>query len=169
MTRAISAVLCVLALSGAATAAAPRFGASSRLPVPRYESIAAAEAFGRRGPGKDHRIDWVYHARGLPVRVLEEDKEWRRVRDPAGDEVWIHASKLSPNRTVYVKESEAPGLTLRTAPRPDAEPVAYMERGVVAVLKECLGGWRKITANDDSTGWVPAEALWGGEDCTLPR
>ncbi len=168
MPRSLSAFLCVLALSTAATAAAPRLGASSRLPVPRYESIAAAEAFGRRGPGKDHRIDWVYHARGLPIRVLEESDEWRRVRDPSGDEVWIHSTMLSPSRTVYVKEAEAPGLTLQSAPRPDAQAVAYMQHGVVAVLNECLGGWRKVTA-DDATGWVPADALWGGEDCALPR
>ena len=169
MPRSLCVLLCVLALSSAATAAAPRMGSSSRLPVPRYESIAAAEAFGRRGPGKDHRIDWVYHARGLPVRVLEEADEWRRIRDPSGDEVWIHASKLSPNRTVFVKAAEAPGLTLRSAPRPEAQVVAYMQPGVVATLNECLGGWRKVTANDGSTGWVPAEALWAGEDCTLPH
>lgn len=168
MSRALSAFLCVIVLSSAA-AAAPRLGASSRLPVPRYESIAAAEAFGRRGPGKDHRIDWVYHALGLPVRVLEESGEWRRVRDPSGDEVWLHATLLSPNRTVFVKGAEAPGLTLRAAPRPEAQAVAYMQPGVVAVLKECLGGWRKVAAGENATGWVPADALWGGEDCTLPR
>ena len=167
MPRTLSAFLCVLALSTAAAAAAPRLGASSRLPVPRYESIAAAEAFGRRGPGKDHRIDWVYRARGLPVRVLEEAAEWRRVRDPAGDTIWLHATLLSPTRTVFVKDAEAPGLPLRAAPRLEAEAVAYMQPGVIAVLKECQGGWRKVTAND-ATGWVPAEALWAGEDCALP-
>ena len=167
--RSLAAFLCALALSTAATAAAPRLGGDSRLPVPRYESIATPEAFGRRGPGKDHRIDWVYHARGLPVRVIEEAESWRKVRDPGGDEVWIHASRLSPNRTVYVKDAEAPGLVLRTAPRPESKPVAYLQRGVVATLNECLGGWRKVTAHGDATGWVPAEALWGGDDCTLPR
>ena len=169
MSRSLSACLCVLTLSTAATAAAPRLGGDSHLPVPRYESIATPEAFGRRGPGKDHRIDWVYHARGLPVRVIEEADAWRKVRDPAGDEVWIHASRLSPNRTVYVKEVATPGLVLRTAPRPEARTVAYVQTGVVAALNECLGGWRKVAVGDRATGWVPAEALWGAEDCHLPK
>ena len=171
MPRSLPAFLCALALSTAATAAAPRLGGDSRLPVPRYESIATQEAFGRRGPGKDHRIDWVYHARGLPVRIIEEVESWRKVRDPAGDEVWIHASRLSPNRTVYVKDpAVAPGLVLLTAPRPESRPVAYLQRGVVATLNECLGGWRRVTAcENNATGWVPAEALWGADDCALPK
>lgn len=160
------ALAAVLALSTAA--AAPRLGSDSRLPVPRYESIAKAEAFGRRGPGKDHRIDWVYRAQGLPVRVLEESGPWRRVEDPAGDEVWLHASLLSPTRTVFVATAEAPRLVLRSAPRPEARAVAYMARGVIATLKECAEGWRRVAVGDRA-GWVAAEDLWAGEDCDLPE
>jgi SH3-like domain-containing protein len=163
----LAALAATLALSPAA--AAPRAGSDSHLPLPRYESIATAEAFGRRGPGKDHRIDWVYHARGLPVRVLEEAGPWRRVKDPAGDEVWIHASRLSPNRTVFVKAHDAPRLALRSAPRPEARAVAYLEAGVIATLKECLGGWRRLAVADRADGWAAAEDLWAGEDCALPE
>ncbi len=163
-------LLAVLVALGTVTAAAgPRLGSDSRLPVPRYESIAAAEAFGRRGPGKDHRIDWVYRARGLPVRIVEESGPWRKVKDPSGDEAWIHTSKLSPNRTVFVAATESARLAVRDAPRSEARTVAYMERGVIASLKECLGGWRRVAVGDRAAGWVAAGEVWGGEDCTLPK
>lgn len=158
---ALAAVVCATA-----AAAAPRLGSDSRLPLPRYESIAKAEAYGRRGPGKDHRIDWVYRSPGLPVQVLEEAGAWRRVKDPEGDEVWLHATLLSPTRTVFVSPQR---LTLRVAPRPEARPVAYMEHGVTAVLKECLGGWRRVAVGDRATGWVAAEDLWAGDACDLPE
>lgn len=158
---------CALALSATAVAAAPRVGSDTRLPLPRYESLATAEAYGRRGPGKDHRIDWVYHARGLPVRVVEESGPWRRVRDPAGDEVWIHASRLSPNRTVYVKTDAR--AALRSAPRAEAEVVAYLSPGVVAALSECQDGWRKVAVGERAAGWIAAADLWAGETCELPR
>jgi SH3-like domain-containing protein len=157
-----------LLLASATAMAAPRVGTDSRLPVPRYESIATAEAWGRRGPGKDHRIEWVYRTRGLPVRVIEESGPWRRVKDPAGDEVWIHASRLSPNRTVFVAGEADPGIALRDAPRAEGHVVAWLKKGVVGALTECVGGWRKLTV-DGETGWVAAEGLWAGEDCTLPR
>jgi SH3-like domain-containing protein len=156
---------CAVALAATTAVAAPRLGSDTRLPVPRYESIAAAEAYGRRGPGKDHRIDWVYRSRGLPVRIVEESGPWRRVRDPAGDEVWMHASRLSPNRTIYVSAA----ATLRSSPRPEAEVVARLAAGVVANLTECVGGWRKVSVPDRASGWVAAEGLWAGEDCALPK
>lgn len=156
-----------VALSAAAVAA-PRLGPDSRLPVPRYESIATAEAYGRRGPGKDHRIDWVYRARGLPVQVIEEAGPWRRVKDPSGDAVWLHSSLLSPNRTVLATP-QTPRVALRAAPRPEARVVAYLERGVVATLKECLGGWRRLAVGERAVGWVAASDLWAGEDCALPE
>lgn len=152
-------------LAASTAAAAPRVGSDTRLPVPRYESISTAEAYGRRGPGKDHRIDWVYHARGLPVRIVEESGPWRRVKDPSGGEVWMHASRLSPTRTVYVADA----AIVRGAPRPQAEVIAHLTQGVVATLSECDGGWRKVSVSDRASGWVAAEGLWAGEDCTLPR
>ncbi|MDX2233229.1 MAG: SH3 domain-containing protein [Hyphomonadaceae bacterium] len=167
-SRALPILVSLLLLGGPA-AAAPRTGSDSRLPVPRYESLAAAEVYGRRGPGQDHRIDWVYRARGLPVRVLEEAGPWRKVKDPAGDEAWIHARNLSPNRTVLVAGGAGGRLAVRTAPRPEARLVAYAERGVIAALKECLGGWRRIEVGDRAAGWVAAEDVWAGEDCTLPE
>jgi SH3-like domain-containing protein len=165
-----SVLVCLAAcLAAGAAAAASRTGADSRLPVPRYESIAEDKAYGRRGPGEDHRIDWVYRAPGLPVRVLEEAGPWRRVEDPGGDEVWLHARLLAPDRTVVVRPKEGSRLILRAAPRPEARAVAYLERGVVAKLRECLGGWRRVSIDGDMTGWLAGEDLWAGEDCTLPQ
>lgn len=170
--RLAASALVVMAAAGLGHGlawASKRTGADSGLPVPRYESIAAPEVFGRRGPGKDHRIDWVYHARGLPVRILQESDAWRRVRDPSGGEAWIHASKLSPNRTVIVAAADRPGLALREGPRAQAPVVAWLAPGVVGALKQCEGDWRKVSVPGRAEGWVLASGLWAGEDCTLPR
>jgi SH3-like domain-containing protein len=88
MRRAAALTLCLVFVATAAAADAPRLGPDSQLPVPRFESLAAAKVHGRRGPGLDHRIDWIYQTAGLPVQVLEEADSWRRIRDPAGDRVW---------------------------------------------------------------------------------
>jgi SH3-like domain-containing protein len=158
----LSALLLVVATAAAADA--PRLGPDSQLPVPRFESLAAAKVHGRRGPGLDHRIDWTYEAAGLPVQVLEESASWRRVRDPAGDRAWVRADMLSPDRTVYVSTAQTPGLPLRSAPRPEARVDAYLAKGVVAKLESCVGGWRKVAARGQ-TGWVDRQGLWGADDC----
>ncbi|MBL8559399.1 MAG: hypothetical protein JNM47_11800 [Hyphomonadaceae bacterium] len=163
-----AAALCLAFVATAAAADAPRLGPDSQLPVPRFESLAAPKVHGRRGPGMDHRIDWIYHTAGLPVQVLEESASWRRVRDPSGDRAWVRADRLSPARTVYVSTNLSPGLALRTAPRPESRTVAVLAKGVIGKLTGCVGSWRKLaveTPSGTQTGWVDKSGVWGGDDC----
>jgi SH3-like domain-containing protein len=143
----------------AASADTPAFGPDSNLPVPRFVSLKVAGANGRHGPGLDHRVDWIYQRAGLPLRVTGESGPWRRVADPDGAEVWMHAQNLDPRRTAYVTQPTA----LRRQAREGAQSVAYLERGVVGALTGCEGAWRRFAVGG-RVGWVAAEALWGA-DC----
>jgi SH3-like domain-containing protein len=143
----------------AASADTPTLGPDSNLPVPRFVSLKVDGAHGRHGPGLDHRIDWIYQHEGLPLRVIAESGPWRRVVDPDGGEVWMHAQNLDPRRTAYVIQASA----LRRRARANAQPVAYLDRGVIGALTGCEGAWRRI-AIAGRVGWVEASALWGA-DC----
>lgn len=158
-----AAVFSLIAASLASAADAPVLGPDSNLPVPRYVSLKAEGANGRHGPGVEHRIDWIYERAGLPLLVTGESGPWRRVRDPDGAEVWMHARNLDPRRTAYiVAAGEAP---LRRDPRGNAAVSAYLEQGVVGALTGCEGDWRRVTVNG-RVGWVAKDALWGAADCT---
>ena len=89
---AIAASLATLALLGACggkggEGADCPAGVKQKTPsgycVPRYLSLKRGEVFGRKGPGKDYATVYVYHARGLPVQVVDETSDWRRICDPA--------------------------------------------------------------------------------------
>ena len=54
----------VAVLAGGAAADRPT---PSGLPVPRYVTLKFDRVNARAGPGDDHRLLWVYQARGLPV------------------------------------------------------------------------------------------------------
>jgi SH3-like domain-containing protein len=144
--------------------AQPRIGPDSQLPVPRYVALRGSGVNGRRGPGPEHRIEWIYQRAGLPLLVTAESGPWRRVRDPGGAEVWIHSVHLEDRRTVYVLGGRLGTAALRRSPRAKARVVAYLERGVVARLEACRGEWRRL-AVEDREGWVEVAALWGAESC----
>lgn len=162
MRRGISAAMfaaaAILSL-GQASADAPAIGADSNLPVPRFVSLKTEGANGRHGPGFEHRVDWIYERAGLPLQVTGESGPWRRVRDPDGVEVWMHAQNLDPRRTAYVSREVA----LRRSARDGAQPVAYLEPGVVGALTGCEGDWRRVAVGG-RVGWVESAALWGA-DC----
>lgn len=158
------AAFSAIALSFSASAAdAPALGPDSNLPVPRFVSLATEGANGRRGPGVEHRVEWIYERAGLPLQVTAESGPWRRVRDPDGTEVWMHAQNLDNTRTAWVRsETQA---RLRTQARPGAAITAYLEPGVIGTLTGCQGPYRRISVSG-RVGWVEAEELWGASDCS---
>ena len=156
---ALSAFMFALSASAAD---APVRGTDSNLPVPRYVSLRTEGANGRHGPGVEHRVDWVYERAGLPLQVTAESGPWRRVRDPDGAEVWIHAQNLDPKRTVYVTAND--DAAMRANARPNGSLVAYLEPGVVGNLTGCEGEWRRVAVGG-RVGWVKQDQLWAASDC----
>src|SRR5574339_414312 len=53
----------------------------SGLPVPRYSSLRYDKVNGRAGPSLDYPIAWTYERQGLPVVIVRESEEWRKIRD----------------------------------------------------------------------------------------
>ncbi len=127
-------------------------------PVPRFVSLRYAAANGRLGPSLDYPIVWRYERQGLPVLILKESQDWRRVRDPDGDEVWIHNRMLAPRKTVMVRAESL----LRKSPEADSAAIAILQPGVVGTLDRCGQGWCRIEASDRQ-GWVVRTQLWGSD------
>lgn len=140
---------------------ATRVSAFSGKPVPRFESLRYSAVHGRQGPSLDHPILWRYEKEGLPMLVVRETHGWRRVRDRDGDEVWVQARMLLPQRNV-VTISEA---MLRRKPDDAAKPIAALKAGVVAGLESCGPEWCEVSIRKRK-GWIEKSALWGVETST---
>lgn len=152
---ALILVLATLAMP-AAPALAQGCDTHSGLPVPRFVSLKFDSVNGRAGPSLGHPIEWEYVRAGLPVQVVAETADWRRVRDPEGEETWMHRRVLSGRRAVRMLET----ATLRARPEADAVAEAEAEAGAVLWLERCRAGWCRLET-DGRRGWVEASALWG--------
>ncbi|MEO1568415.1 MAG: SH3 domain-containing protein [Pseudomonadota bacterium] len=132
-------------------------------PVPRFESLRYSAVNGRAGPGKDHQILWRYERQGLPVLIIKESRDWRRVRDPDGDEVWIRGNQLSAAAHALVRRE----TVLRASPDPEARPVAKLAEGVLAELGPCDAGWCRLET-PRGKGWAARADLWGANATDTP-
>ncbi len=74
----------------------------SGLPLPRFVSLKAEKVNVRRGPSSDHAVAWVFQRKGMPVEIVAEFDNWRRIRDSDGEEGWILQNMLSGRRTAVV-------------------------------------------------------------------
>ena len=126
--------------------------------VPRYVSLKRGQVYGRKGPGKDYPAVFVYHAQGLPVQVVAETADWRRICDPDGGAVWVHRSMVDGRRTVMALGAQP--IALRREPRTAAPVAGLLNARALAQLSRCDGGWCKVSAGG-VTGWVGAGQVWG--------
>lgn len=134
-----------------------QLGEVTNLPLPRYVSLKASEANVRRGPSLSHRIDWIFTHRNMPLQIVAEYENWRRVVDREGLGGWIHFTLLSGVRSVIIDTDMQPIFARASE---DSSQIALVESGVIARLKACTATWCEVDA-DGFDGWIPKTALWG--------
>lgn len=160
----LRAVLCGLLLVGAAVSGATAqetTGSVSGLPVPRFVSLKPSDTPMREGPSRDHRIKWVFKKEGVPVEIIAEFDNWRRVRDSEGDDGWVYHTRLSGRRTAQINPKlKDKDLPLHARDSDASDVVARLQPGVIGSVENCTGRWCKISG-DGFEGWMPQERLWG--------
>ncbi|MDB5451737.1 MAG: hypothetical protein JWO33_315 [Caulobacteraceae bacterium] len=153
--------LVALAWTLAAAAQSAERTTPSGLPVPRYVSLKFDTVNARSGPGDDHRMMWVYRARGLPLQVVAETSEWRRVCDPQGGLVWVHRRTVDLRRTVINLQGKP--MPLRKKPKIASPAVALLAPRALATLVRCEDGWCRLKV-DGVSGWTREGELWGTDE-----
>jgi SH3-like domain-containing protein len=141
--------------------AQPRRRTPSGLPVPRWVSLKFDEVNARAGPGDDYRLLWTYRVRGLPLQVIAETADWRRVCDPEGSVAWVHQRTVDTRRMVMRTKPQA--LPIRRRPEATSPAVALLSGRSLAALEDCKDGWCRLEAGR-AKGWTPAPEIWGADD-----
>ncbi len=143
-----------------ATAQAVKKG-SSGLPVPRFVSLKSDRVNVRGGPGRDHEVLWIFVRAGLPVEVVQEFENWRRIRDSEGTEGWVFHSLLSGRRSALVAPWEkVDSLAAHETADAASKITAFLQPGVLADVHECANKWCRI-GGDSWSGWIEQTKLWG--------
>ncbi len=170
-----------LQIAGSNNAEAQTLGASG-LPLPRFVSLKSERVNMRIGPGRDYHVQWLYVRKGLPMEVIQEFGNWRKVRDPIGVEGWILHSLLSGSRAVIVTpwdmptkeradsstdltKKSLPTTNMYTAALKNSDIVARIEAGSLAEIENCRDDWCKLNIKSgedvEISGYVLQTKLWG--------
>jgi SH3-like domain-containing protein len=137
-------------------------GRSTGLPVPRFVSVdsSQSEVNVRFGPGQQYPINWVFTRPGVPLEIVAEFDNWRKIKDFEGAEGWISARLLSGRRTIMIQ-----GAVRDIRRRADnrARVLLRAEPGVIGSLLECQDSWCRVEI-EGQRGWLQRDDFWG----TLP-
>ncbi|ABC24583.1 SH3 domain-containing protein [Rhodospirillum rubrum] len=133
--------------------------APSGLPLPRFASLRSAQINMRSGPGTRYPVVWTFQKRGIPIEILAEYDNWRKIRDPEGSEGWVHRHMLSGERTFLT--IGGPQI-LRSDPSVESRPLARLEPGVIGKLLTCPRATAYCRADVGGyLGWLARDAFWG--------
>ena len=134
---------------------------STGLPIPRFVSLKTEKVNVRRGPSSDHAVAWVFQRKGMPVEIVAEFENWRRIRDSDGEEGWILQNMLTGKRTVLVAPwRKGQAMPLHATASAGSALVAKLSAGVVGDVTSCTGEWCEINAGGYG-GWIEQTMLWG--------
>ena len=161
--KIILSCVVVSTLISAPVVQAAKIGASG-FPLPRYVSLKSSRTNMRAGPGRDYKVEWMFTRKGLPIEILQEFDNWRKVRDPDGAEGWVLKSLLSGKRTAIVapwKRDEINSFVkLHSGPKETSALVAKLKPGVIGKIDECFEGWCKMSIKGYK-GYIKQVLLWG--------
>ncbi len=157
--------------SAHAVEAGTKIGRETGLPLPRFVSFKRGSVNLRVGPGRKYAINWNYRRHGLPVEIIQEFDQWRRVRDSEGTTGWVLHSLLSSRRTAIVAPWEmvppTEGQVLKAAffdgkdsASRNASTVAKPQAGLQVSVEECDGVWCAVEVQSTEF-WLEQEKLWG--------
>jgi len=133
----------------------------SGLPVPRFVTLKSKKVNVRVGPGQDYKVSWIFTRPGLPIEIVQEFDNWRRVRDAEGEMGWVFHSLLSGVRSgVVAPWGQDEPEPVRRRPDRNARASALLQPGVVARVDTCKNGWCRVSG-DNYRGWIDQQSLWG--------
>ncbi|MEO9458330.1 MAG: SH3 domain-containing protein [Lentilitoribacter sp.] len=138
---------------------------ASGLPIPRFVSLKAKRVNMRVGPGQSYKVSWLYTKSSIPMEIIQEYDNWRRVRDFEGTEGWVFHSLLSGERSAVAApwmrgKSPVSYINVYAQATQNSAVKAKLEPGVIAKIEQCNGEWCEISI-DKVDGWASQEELWG--------
>lgn len=163
---AILVALTLLCVGSLASALVPAHAADpannlhrkgSGLPIPRFATLKSDEVNVRTGPGSRYPIDWVFKRKMMPVEIVAEFENWRKIRDWQGASGWVYQGLLTGKRSFIVPAKAAP---LYKTPTNSAEIVAKLEPEVTGEIRSCTGDWCRVRVSGVS-GWLERTEIWG--------
>ena len=111
----------------------------------------------RQGPSFDYPIKIFYKKRYLPVLVLDNSDNFRKIKDHENNTGWIHVSQLSRKKAALVEFNQIVMFKNSTI---FSKPLVVLEKGRLCLVLKCSEEWCKIKTGKYS-GWVKKENLWG--------
>jgi len=113
----------------------------------------------RYGPGFNYPIKYVYKKKYLPVKVIDQKENFRKIIDLKKNSGWIHISQLTKQNSLIILENKI----LFKKPSIFSKPIIKLKEGRLLIITKCKYNWCKVKT-EKYIGWLNAKNVWGNVD-----
>ena len=126
--------------------------------IPRFVSVKSNDVNLRLGSSTNYPIILKYKVKNLPLEIIDEYKDWRKIIDYEGNKGWIHKKLLKGER--YAIIINASNSNLQVYSKPKGKPIGEIGSRNIVKIKICLLKWCLIELQKNK-GWISKNKLWG--------
>ena len=110
----------------------------------------------RYGPSFDHPIKFIYKKIYLPLKIIDEKENFRKIIDHKKNSGWIHISQLKKSKSLI---TTSPKILFKKSTK-YSKPLAKLDKGRLIMVKKCEKNWCNIKT-ENFTGWIVKNNVWG--------
>ena len=124
--------------------------------TPKYASLKKNKTYLRYNASFQAPISHIYNKKGLPILIINEHDNWKKIKDSNGIEGWMHKSMIS-NRKTFInlkKQNLIKFLDEKNL------IIAIIDPQVVGKIIKCEKIYCRVKVNKYK-GWLKKEFLWG--------
>ena len=133
-------------------------GTETGLTLPRFVSLKSNDSNLRVGSSINYPIKLKYIIPNTPVEIIDEYKNWRKIKDYEKNEGWLHKSLLKSKRFAIINVPYQEGAQVYDKPKGNV--VGKIGKKNIVNIEKCLKDWCHIKYNQYK-GWISKLNLWG--------
>ena len=113
----------------------------------------------RYGPSFDYPIKFIYKKNKLPLQIIDQKENFRKILDHKKNSGWIHISQLRKSKSLIATSKKI----LFKKPTKFSKPIAKIEKGRLLIVRKCVKSWCNIETEEFS-GWIDKNNIWGNTE-----
>ncbi len=121
-----------------------------------FLSLKKDKVYVRYGPGKNYPIKYTYRKKFLPIKVIDQKDNFRRIIDHKQNSGWIHRIMLRKLNSLIILEEK---IVFKKNTK-FSKPIVKLEKGRLVIIKRCKINWCRIETGNYS-GWIETKNVWG--------
>lgn len=137
---------------------AKTIGPETGFQLPRFVSLKFNDSNLRIGSSTNYPIVLKYINANMPVEIVDEYNDWRKIKDHKGNLGWLHKSLIKGERYAIIQPVDKSFAQIYN--KPMGILIGKIGKNNIVKIKTCLLEWCLIS-HSNNKGWVTKNNLWG--------